>query len=596
MAGQTSDDGTFDDFVDGYVKKQRNQQTVSDRIAAGRPRQAAGAPAAMDVDAPSLQSTRPPAVKDSDFEGSTLQFGPIDTGVKLPNAVAKGLAQVGSGIADYPLRIRQIMGKATREDADEKRRIDDPLNRGFAGTINNFAGKVLPALAIPATIGSGAVAPLITGFGAGALQGALEPVATGESATKNMLMGAAFGSLIPGAKLGLQSMTNQFDPFLGPLARSAEQRGFNFGTADTADQTSLMRSVRNVGRYFPGSAQYINRVKDQNEDQFMREIARTIELPAGTDRITKGTLRAQKGNIGQRIGDIWDNNELIVTPQLRTSLRNARVQAIREQTPETAAVVERQINNFNSKVRFRTNPQTGQLERYIPGNEAHALQSEWNKRFGRFSANPDDASTYIQDIRRSMNNTFHQGLPADEGARLLDANNKYRAIKSLEDPVAAAEVGKAQGQPGRITPQALSIAVDRGFKGDVTTPFGDLPQIGQQFLRDTSTRNRDILANWGVPMAFGATSGLLASPTFSGGVGGAGLGAATLGALVPTILSSPGMRRQIANAPSTYGGRAIGNIMRKGAAAGPLAFSENMEADAVLGPVEEEELSGQIPR
>jgi len=61
------------------------------------------------------QSNEPEEVKpisDDAFAGSTLQLGSLDTKIPLPNSTAKGLAQIGSGLADLPLGLRQILGKA----------------------------------------------------------------------------------------------------------------------------------------------------------------------------------------------------------------------------------------------------------------------------------------------------------------------------------------------------------------------------------------------------------------------------------------------------------------------------------------------------
>ena len=61
--------------------------------------------------------------------------------------------------------------------------------------------------------------PVATGIGTGALQGALEPVATGESRMANTAIGGAAGAFVPQAVKTANKVAQTADPVMGPLAQ-----------------------------------------------------------------------------------------------------------------------------------------------------------------------------------------------------------------------------------------------------------------------------------------------------------------------------------------------------------------------------------------
>src|SRR5512143_1222736 len=97
--------------------------------------------------------------------------------------------------------VQQFLDPAAAQAAiDEKRRIDKPLLDTTAGTVGNVVGRIAAttplAMALPGTT-------VAATAGQGALMGALEPVATGESRGQNIVSAAAGGAVGGAARKGL---------------------------------------------------------------------------------------------------------------------------------------------------------------------------------------------------------------------------------------------------------------------------------------------------------------------------------------------------------------------------------------------------------
>jgi len=146
----------------------------------------------------------------------------------------KPAAQLGGGFMDLAQGVSQLLpGGATREDVDEKRRIDARLNDDTTGKVLNFAGNVLPTMALPMgtaargtsaalkalgvvggdtakrMAGSAAMDMILTG---GAL-GATAPVGTEDSRAFNTGLGVAGSAVVPmvgGAVRGAKAAVHPF--------------------------------------------------------------------------------------------------------------------------------------------------------------------------------------------------------------------------------------------------------------------------------------------------------------------------------------------------------------------------------------------------
>ncbi|ABR91677.1 Hypothetical protein mma_2193 [Janthinobacterium sp. Marseille] len=118
---------------------------------------------------------------DPSVGGSTLQFGPFDTGIPIGESLTRGLAGAGKALTDLGRGAGQLVGAVSRKDVEESRKLDAPLMATTAGKVGNVVGNVA-ALAPSAFIpGANSVAGAGT---IGALTGLLQPsVSTGETLT-----------------------------------------------------------------------------------------------------------------------------------------------------------------------------------------------------------------------------------------------------------------------------------------------------------------------------------------------------------------------------------------------------------------------------
>lgn len=555
----------------------------------------------------SSEKQRPPAVPLSEFKGQKLQFATpwktYETGIPLNPGLARALAQVGSGTADWKQGgkqlINDITGKpvfenADRAAADEKRRFDDPLNRGFMGTVNNLIGKVGPALAIPASAPAalGSYGPLALGAASGALQGAVEPVATGESRGANIGIGAVAGSVIPGTKALLQRAAGMNDPYTNQLAREAVERGIkSFGAVDTA-KPGFMTAIRHVAEAIPVAKGFIQKTQEKRDKEFTRAVSKVVGLD--TDNLTSKALQDQHDALEKTIQNTWGSKDLVVTRDLRNTLADLRQKASTYEGDVSRPLLAR-IQNFEDRIVTKTgvDPQTGTRFRYdaVPGEVAHNFQEGWEKGYKDAGVDPHQVVPLFEKLRESVNSTFKSQLPQAEREALDTATTQYKASKAVMPAITKSTVGRGQREAGTVSPQDLSASVENWYgKNAGETPFGQLPQIGQQIMRDTSTKDRTLLSllpAMGITGVAGGHMGYLANPGSTGiglGIAGALSGIGSVTGLIGGALSSKGVREALMDNSMTLPSQGIRAI----AAQGPLAWREQTQANEELGPLPEE--------
>lgn len=150
----------------------------------------------------------------------TLQFGPIDTGIAVPQGANRFLIGIGKALSDLGLGSEQFVrgmvpGVSPREaelntEATARRERDAPLMDTGAGMAGNIVGNVIaaaPTMAVPGVNTYTGAAAL------GGMLGALQPTAEGESRLTNAGIGAAGGvigkGVVSGVSRALSPKTSQ---------------------------------------------------------------------------------------------------------------------------------------------------------------------------------------------------------------------------------------------------------------------------------------------------------------------------------------------------------------------------------------------------
>ena len=470
----------------------------------------------------------------TDFRGNlqvATPFGTLDTRIPLPQFVNKGLAQVGSGVADWLLSANQMRGKASPEDAQAKRAIDSPLNAGIAGSVLNFGGKMLPALAIPNVGG-----PIAAGALAGGLTGAFEPVGPGESRGANTALGVGLGAALPAGIAGVRKMMQPADSATAALAQKAiTDYGIPLGPADISGN-KFVRATRS----FLNDVPFVGSVgAGQNEAKtqaFNKAVGSTFGADAG--KLTPEVVGKAKEGITSELNRVWNNNTLKVDPGLITDIVSIQNKAASKLNSDQARVIDRHIQELLSKVNG--------VE--IDGAFANNWQSELRQAV---EGEKGLAKSVMNDLRQSVLKAFNRGVSPDDAAALTKARSQYGNFKTVEPLITKAELGIAGRPAGDIAPALLSQAVNTGQGSRaIGTPLGDLSAIGSRFLADRTSQTggspRAMIQN--AAIAAGLTGGGGAVGAAAGGLlGGAGGAAGALGAGMGTnwALGSPTLAKMI---------------------------------------------------
>jgi hypothetical protein len=257
-------------------------------------------------------STQPsqPRLDPSEGEG-TLQFGPFDTGIKLPQGVTRTLAgagkafsdvgtgvqQLGAGIADFVSpkqtslsdlilndgKPRSRVGDLRREVA-QTRALDKPLMDTGTGMAGNIAGNV--ALFAPTAMLPGA--NTITGgalVGAGA--GLLQPSASTGETVANTGLGALSGALVPAAIQGGKVIKAAAEPFYDKGRNLIVGRALN--RAAGADAPQVANLIGQAVEHVPGSKPTVGQAAENAGIAALQRSAAAIN-PEVTNALEKATV------------------------------------------------------------------------------------------------------------------------------------------------------------------------------------------------------------------------------------------------------------------------------------------------------------------
>lgn len=182
----------------------------------------------------------------------------------------KPAAQLGSGFMDFASGVGQLVGLADRADIDEKRRIDAELNKDTVGKVLNFAGNVLPTLAIPAGTFARGGAAALKGLGAiggqtaarmggstgldmlltGTALGASAPVGEQDSRAQNMAVAGLASAAMPVAGSAYRGIKSAFQPFTVKGQQEGAARMLASAVDDPAAAAAALAKPRMI---IPGS-------------------------------------------------------------------------------------------------------------------------------------------------------------------------------------------------------------------------------------------------------------------------------------------------------------------------------------------------------
>jgi len=186
--------------------------------------------------------------------GGTLQFGPWDTGVAIPNWLNNGLAGAGKAIHDMGQGVGQWVGAVDRKDVAESRKLDAPLMRTTAGKVGDIGmnmAMLAPTALIPGANTLGGAATI------GAITGAMQPSTSGAETLINTGVGGAAGAALPLAQKAWAAGKAALDPLSAKGQDLIIGRALR-GAAGT-DADAVAQRLAEAAKPFVGPSQGIQR-------------------------------------------------------------------------------------------------------------------------------------------------------------------------------------------------------------------------------------------------------------------------------------------------------------------------------------------------
>lgn len=260
-----------------------------------------------------FKMAKQPVKPDASEGGGTLQIGPIDTGIKTPEWLNRGLAGVGKSMTDAAVGLGQLVGATDRADVAEKRRLDADLMKTTAGKWGDFVGNVATTVPLAFVPGANTVkgAALI-----GSLTGLAQPSESTDETLKNTGLGAVAGggSILAGRGLaaGYQAATGLLRPL---TAKGQEQIAAEVLQASATNATKAAKNAAKAKALVPGSAPTLGQTAD---DAGLAQLERTLLNNPETAGPLNRAYEAQKAVRQAAI------SEVAGTPEHRAAIEAGR--------------------------------------------------------------------------------------------------------------------------------------------------------------------------------------------------------------------------------------------------------------------------------
>lgn len=449
----------------------------------------------------------------------------------LMGGVKRGLAQIGSGMADYPLALRQITGNATPEDVEEKRRLDAQLNTGTMGPINNFAGKVAPAMVAPATFGGPLSAVLGYNALTGATQGALEPVGPGESRALNTVVGALGGMTGPAIVKGLTSLAKPAMGEATDLVKKALAMGIPLGPGDVTS-SGVLKAIKSFLSDLPITGPMAKKHADDINKAITSQVGKVAGIADPT--LDAATIAARRKSLGGEFNKYWEN-PIEYDANLFGGLQQLESR-LDELSPGVATKFRKDIDKlYNGVVEMPD----GKL--VIPGQLMDSVQ----KSLGPIIGAKGEASDVARQFQQELLGAFGRSMPPGSREALAKTKGEWKALTKVIEPLMnSAEAGVAGRESGQIPLGLLSNQVKVAYPNVATSPFKDIAPIAGRYGVDRTPRTGGSMRALVQNAALGTGAYMLGTGSPLATVAGLGALAGTVGAGTQKALSSPALTRR----------------------------------------------------
>lgn len=411
------------------------------------------------------------------------QYGPT-SGM---SGTQKFLAGAGQSFYDTGRGISQMLGGQSKEDTDEQRRLDAPLDQTGAGLAGNIAGGVAQSL-VPGmgaeAVGAKIASRLATSPGAlqsaqaiyrlaspaatGAAYGAAAPVGTNETRLGNAGMGAAAGELGGVAGSGVNSVLHAGEDSLS--------RGARLG-ANIAAKYKIPLSMPQLAGGFTGFVGStldklpFSGASDRGEAQrgaFNNALGRTAGIPNAQGAINHDMTDSAQDVVGHYIGDMAQNRTAFVTQNNVNDVTNLLNDVNRKATPDVARTVNNWAEDLygqtSKSIPINTPLPNGPIAQ-IPGDAWRQQNTALGAHIRRLGPNDGDLKFYLGQLQDSYMDSMHAGMTPDEADAFGQLRGMYRNNKTIQ-PLAE-KAGDAGINPQLVQARAIAAKNNRGEVGEL---------------------------------------------------------------------------------------------------------------------------------
>ncbi len=416
------------------------------------------------LEAKAKGAAAPETKYDAAAGGSTLQFGPFDTGIPLSEDVNNTITGMGQMLSDTALGISQFLpGGATRADVAEIRRLDADLNKRKAATLGNVlmglplaffpaagtvkgaavigggVGLARPSVSTTETIGNAALGA--AGGAVGQMAGnriaqliggrtALAPTRSTSTQSIKISPSSSGAAANMTATPQVSARTSQFIPVgddisagLTSAQASAMRAGQRLGMRTTPGQASGSKVLQQLEAKLesqPASSGTFFDIKRNNARTLNRAVA--AEMGERADDISPEVLNNAYTRIGDVFDSVADDIPRKVDPD-RFLARLARVEADNEGMLSQGLIENPLVQ------RYYTLAASGQPT----GAQLNNLQSQLGKAAQSKRMTDPAQAQALREVQNLILDDIGNGLAPASRDAFQEARRQYRVFSMVAD-------------------------------------------------------------------------------------------------------------------------------------------------------------------
>jgi hypothetical protein len=397
---------------------------------------------------------------------------PQDRAIADPTSGMSGtdrfLAGAGKSFTDLARGAKQLLGSNNQAEIDESRKLDAPLMKtgaGIAGNIGAGIATALPTFAIPG------VNTLTGAAAAGALTGALQPVATGESRGTNTMLGGALGAggQVAGNAIGrvIRPVRATLSPEEQRLAGVAAAHNIPLSAAQQTGSRPL-QVIDSVLENLPLTSGRQLAQREAQQQAFNRSVGGTFG--AAEDALTPDVMGRARAAIGQRFTDLSARNSIDAGQNmLPYELGNVMNEIRRFSTGDVARIAGNRVDDLLNHV-----DQNGR----IPGQAYRQFDSALGRQMR--STTDGDLRHALGQIRDTVRNAMDASISPADAAAWRQARGQYANLMTVAPVAARNESGNVSGR----TLLGAANTANRNARFGAPSELAELGRVGRAFVAD----------------------------------------------------------------------------------------------------------------